>query len=181
MRKPADRSRRLPRPLTIPKVMTLTTLADVRRLIEHVPADRRKLQTWRHVAGQITAAAWGTVDVADAIIALAHGAVYGRRRVPAKVTPRPPTKLPKQIGGRFMWTLVLFTLFGNPNTGGGTAANVTTTLHSLPKKLASRRQKSWKVRAYLLIQRRHLIRSSASAFLKGGAIPAADVDADFES
>jgi hypothetical protein len=28
-----------------------------------------------------------------------------------------------------MWTLVLFTLFGNPNTGGGTAANVTTTLH----------------------------------------------------
>jgi hypothetical protein len=28
-----------------------------------------------------------------------------------------------------MWTLVLFTLFGNPNNGGGTAANVTTTLH----------------------------------------------------
>lgn len=28
-----------------------------------------------------------------------------------------------------MWTLVLFTLFGNPNNGGGTSANVTTTLH----------------------------------------------------
>jgi hypothetical protein len=25
-----------------------------------------------------------------------------------------------------MWTLVLFTLFGNPNSGGGTNANVTT-------------------------------------------------------
>jgi hypothetical protein len=51
--------------------MTLKTLADVRALIErHLPEDRRERPTWRHVAGQITAAAWGTVDVADAIIAL---------------------------------------------------------------------------------------------------------------
>jgi hypothetical protein len=42
--------------------MTLKTLADVRRLLDHVPADRRELQTWRHVVGQITAAAWGPVD-----------------------------------------------------------------------------------------------------------------------
>lgn len=28
-----------------------------------------------------------------------------------------------------MWTLVLFTLFGNQNNGGGTAANVNTSLH----------------------------------------------------
>jgi hypothetical protein len=28
-----------------------------------------------------------------------------------------------------MWTLVLFTLFGNPNSGGGTSVSVTTTLH----------------------------------------------------
>jgi hypothetical protein len=69
-RKRADWSLPLPQPLVIPTVMTLKTLADVRRLIEHVPADRRELQTWRHVAGQITAAAWGTVDVADAIVAL---------------------------------------------------------------------------------------------------------------
>jgi hypothetical protein len=68
--KRADWTRRLPHPLVIPSVMTLKTLADVRRLIEHVPADRRELQTWRHVAGQITAAAWGTVEVADAIVAL---------------------------------------------------------------------------------------------------------------
>ena len=53
-----------------PEVMTLQTLADVRRLIEHVPAGRRELQTWRHVAAQITVAAWGTVDVAAAIVAL---------------------------------------------------------------------------------------------------------------
>jgi hypothetical protein len=28
-----------------------------------------------------------------------------------------------------VWTLVLFTLFGNPNNGGGMSANVNTTLH----------------------------------------------------
>ncbi len=28
-----------------------------------------------------------------------------------------------------MWTLVLFTLFGNPNGGGGMSANVNTSLH----------------------------------------------------
>ena len=39
----------LPRPITIPKVMTLKTLADVHALLRHIPADRRKLMTWRHV------------------------------------------------------------------------------------------------------------------------------------
>ena len=37
MQKRPDWSRRLPRPLVIPKVMTLTTLADVRELMRHWP------------------------------------------------------------------------------------------------------------------------------------------------
>jgi len=32
-----------------------------------------------------------------------------------------------------MWTLVLFTLFGNPNSGGGTYANVSTFKFSTEK------------------------------------------------
>jgi hypothetical protein len=39
----------LPRPLTIPGIMTIKTLADVRDLIGHVPAERRKISTWKHV------------------------------------------------------------------------------------------------------------------------------------
>ena len=39
--------RALPRPLVIPKVMTLKTLADVRVLIErHLPEDRRERHTF---------------------------------------------------------------------------------------------------------------------------------------
>jgi hypothetical protein len=60
-------SRALPRPLVIPKVMTLKTLADVRTLIEkHLPADRRDKPTWRYVAARLKEAPAGadTVDVA---------------------------------------------------------------------------------------------------------------------
>ena len=39
----------LPRPIIIPRVMTLKTLADVRKLISHVPKERRQLSTWQHV------------------------------------------------------------------------------------------------------------------------------------
>jgi hypothetical protein len=39
----------LPRPITIPQVMTLKTLADVRKLLGHIPKDRRQLSTWQHV------------------------------------------------------------------------------------------------------------------------------------
>jgi hypothetical protein len=64
-----DRSRKLPRPLKIPTVMTLTTLADVRELVEHhLPAESRKRDTWRHVVAQLNTARG--VDVKDAVIAL---------------------------------------------------------------------------------------------------------------
>lgn len=40
-----DWSRRLPQPLVIPKVMTLATLDDVRKLMRHLPKDRREMST----------------------------------------------------------------------------------------------------------------------------------------
>lgn len=46
----SDWSRRLPRPFKIPDVMTLRTLADVRKLIGHLPAERRQFDAWRHMA-----------------------------------------------------------------------------------------------------------------------------------
>jgi hypothetical protein len=53
-------SRPLPRPLKIPSVMTLKTLADVRELVEcHLPAECRQRDTWRHVATQLAEAARG--------------------------------------------------------------------------------------------------------------------------
>jgi hypothetical protein len=46
-----DWSRPLPRPLTIPDVMTIRTLADVRDLIErHLPAETREKVTWQYLA-----------------------------------------------------------------------------------------------------------------------------------
>ena len=68
-RKRLDWSRRLPRPLVIPKVMTIATLADVRKLMRHIPADRRKLLTWQHVAAELDKAVHGA-DVADVAMAL---------------------------------------------------------------------------------------------------------------
>ena len=59
----------MPRPLVIPTVMTLKTLADVRKLIRHLPAEHRERPTWRHVAAELEQAAAGadTVDVAVAL------------------------------------------------------------------------------------------------------------------
>lgn len=64
-----DWSRRLPRPLTIPTVMKLKTLADVRELVRHVPKARRDLSTWQHVIAAIDEAAAGG-DVTSASVAL---------------------------------------------------------------------------------------------------------------
>jgi hypothetical protein len=49
--------------------MTLRTLADVRSLLSHVPAQRRHLDTRRHVAKCLNDAARGG-DIAGAVIAL---------------------------------------------------------------------------------------------------------------
>jgi hypothetical protein len=66
----ADWSRPLPRPLAIPDVMTLTTLGDVRTLIEkHLPAHFRDKATWRHVAAELDKAA-AVGDAADVAVAL---------------------------------------------------------------------------------------------------------------
>jgi hypothetical protein len=59
----------LPQPLLIPDVMILATLADVRELMRHLPADRRERSTWRRVAADIEAAAAGG-DIEGAAIAL---------------------------------------------------------------------------------------------------------------
>ena len=70
MRKRADWSRPLPRPLIIPKVMKLTTLADVRELMQHLPKDYRAKSTWQHVEKQLNAAALGEVGVIDVVVPL---------------------------------------------------------------------------------------------------------------
>lgn len=54
-----DWSRPLPRTLIIPKVMTLTTLADVQALLRHLQEHHRHRPTWRHVAGKLEEAASG--------------------------------------------------------------------------------------------------------------------------
>ena len=60
-------SRTLPRPLKIPTVMTLATLADIRELVErHLPAECRERETWQHVAAQLNAAARGG-DIDEAV------------------------------------------------------------------------------------------------------------------
>ena len=54
----------MPRPLVIPEVMKLVTLADVRELIDrHLPAHYRDKATWRVVAKELKAAGMDWTDV----------------------------------------------------------------------------------------------------------------------
>jgi hypothetical protein len=62
-------SRPLPRPLTIPEVMDLITLADVRKLLGHLPKQTREKSTWQHVAAELAEAAKGA-DPANVAVAL---------------------------------------------------------------------------------------------------------------
>jgi hypothetical protein len=73
-------SRPLLRPPKIPTVMTLSTLADVRTLIEkHLPAGHLQRDTWRHVSAQLhEAASDGSVDD----VSMALRLVLSLERVP---------------------------------------------------------------------------------------------------
>jgi hypothetical protein len=66
---PTNWSRPLPRPLTIPTVMDLVTLADVRALLGHLPKTTRGKSTWQHVAVELDKAAAGA-GPADVSVAL---------------------------------------------------------------------------------------------------------------
>jgi hypothetical protein len=59
----------LPRSIVIPDIMTLKTLADVRKLIGHIPKERRQLSTWQYVEAQLNAAAKGG-DLKDVSVSL---------------------------------------------------------------------------------------------------------------
>jgi hypothetical protein len=50
--------------------MTLKTLADVRELMRHIPADRRERSAWRPVDAELGKAAAGAADPGDVAIAL---------------------------------------------------------------------------------------------------------------
>jgi hypothetical protein len=64
MRLPLDWSRPLRRPLTIPGVMTLKTLADVRKLLGHIPKERWEVTAWRNVEKHVAGADVVNVSVA---------------------------------------------------------------------------------------------------------------------
>ena len=52
-------SRPLLRALTIPTVMDLVTLADVRTLLGHLPKETRAKSTWQHIEAELKKAANG--------------------------------------------------------------------------------------------------------------------------
>ena len=64
-----DWSRKLPRPLKLPTIMTLRTLGDIRAMLSRLPAERRQQSTWRHVADRLQLAARGG-DINDAVTSL---------------------------------------------------------------------------------------------------------------
>ncbi len=64
-------SRPLPRPLVIPNIITLATLADVHSLIErHLPEQFRDKGIWRYAAATLQKAAQGRVAPAEVHAAL---------------------------------------------------------------------------------------------------------------
>jgi len=84
LRKRPDWSRRLPRPLTIPGIMTLRTLADLRTLIEkHLPAHCRSRTISGFVAERLAEAARGD-DTAGATVP--HVIILALESVPCRAT-----------------------------------------------------------------------------------------------
>ena len=82
-------SRPLPRPLVIlddgKEFLRLTTLADVRDFLKHIPKERRQFDTWQHVEAELKKAAAGG-DTKRPMGGAAAGADVGARRVPAGMT-----------------------------------------------------------------------------------------------
>jgi hypothetical protein len=70
MAKRSDWTYRLPQPLIIPGVMTLRTLADVRKLLGHLPKDFRARSTWQRIAALLDDAARGGASPNDVAVAL---------------------------------------------------------------------------------------------------------------
>jgi hypothetical protein len=64
---PVPTGRPLPRPLTIRTVVRLSTLADLRDLVEKHPSEQyRRKPGWRHVSNEIAKAAQGEKDLLNA-------------------------------------------------------------------------------------------------------------------
>jgi hypothetical protein len=64
-------SQPLPRPIIIPDLLELTTLADVRGLIDkHLPAEYRAKFTWRQLSGLLKRVAEGQQDPAEVVTSL---------------------------------------------------------------------------------------------------------------
>jgi hypothetical protein len=83
----ADWSRPLPRPITIPTVMKLSTLDDLRVLVnKHLPTEYRSKFAWRKLAALLRRAAAGKDDRAEVSAAAPNhppdraGAVPGAKR-----------------------------------------------------------------------------------------------------
>jgi hypothetical protein len=75
----------LPQPITIPEVITIKTLADVRKLLGHIPKERRALSSWQHVKKTLQACTRGD-DPANISVALQ--VVLQAERVPFRVGKR---------------------------------------------------------------------------------------------
>ena len=86
-------SRPLPRPLTIPTIMDLVTLADLRALIGHLPKETRARKTWQHVERELKKAAAGG-DAMQIVDRAADGADVGKRG-----GCRPEVTVPQRGGG----------------------------------------------------------------------------------
>jgi hypothetical protein len=65
-----DWSRPLTRPLDVPGIMKLKTLADVHELLRHLPKEYRAKSTWQYVEKQLNEAAHGTIDAIDVAVPL---------------------------------------------------------------------------------------------------------------
>ena len=72
-----------PRPITIPRVMTLTTLADVRKLIGRIPKERRALFDLAARRGHFAICPAGVIILGNIGVAL-QIVLQGRERVPYK-------------------------------------------------------------------------------------------------